>query len=111
MFACCVHSQSLVAECLAALLHNQGIQGVDAIDVVAGGDVDARDLQKFDGLAHFGLLEPHVRPYLLMQCLVATACCTNLSDCIRHKQPFYRHFTAGAETFPKLCVDLPETTC
>lgn len=55
--------QSLVAERMARLLQDQGIQGVEAVEVVSGAANAEDGLQSLEGLVHFGLLEPHVRPH------------------------------------------------
>ena len=60
---CVCGPQSVVAERMARLLQDQGIQGVEAVAVVPGAANAGGGLQKLEGLVHFGLLEPHVRPH------------------------------------------------
>ena len=47
---------------MATLLLSRGVQGVEVVEAVAGVVNSDEGLRKLDGLLHFGLLEPHVRP-------------------------------------------------
>lgn len=47
---------------MATLLLSRGVQGVEVVEAVAGVANSDEGLRKLDGLLHFGLLEPHVRP-------------------------------------------------
>lgn len=101
--------QSLVAERMARLLQDQGIQGVEAVEVVSGAANAEDGLQSLEGLVHFGLLEPHVRPQALPRGhLPATSICRRLQSDINIRC-WLRGWYYGiddAETIPKLGVNL-----
>ncbi len=47
---------------MVRLLLSRGIQGVEVVEAVAGAATSDEGLRRLEGLVHFGLLEPHVRP-------------------------------------------------